>query len=376
MSYLKWFLFLPVNHLLPNCLRVWNLLIIVGVIPGIFVGFLMIRNPGGRNFDNRKPVDPALPCTDIDKPTTILNELQASFNSNATRLTPIVLYLARACDAVYASGETSVPRLFFDTKFDKVVPISSGPNAAIIGLKDKIAIVVFRGTDETKDWYTNLNSKWAPVEHGKLHSGFWSAYLSLKEEIVKTLSSRDLQQLWICGHSLGGAMALCCGYDFTNKTNFPLSGIITFGQPKLADGLLASHLNKALNGKYLAVIADKDPVTETVPFCHFCGNAVWFYGDKAYFDGGQIEAKKNIDSVFESGSPELGGVPFFQRVMTEEKLSQMQEKLRNEERPPSRNQNDPPVYGSSLPFFRDHNMSNYIAKLRAYFALNATDMMR
>lgn len=368
MKWLTSILNSPLKDLLPGKIRVWHILLLVVVV----VAVLKLRNPGGRPFDGNHPVTPPTPFVDIDDPNSILAALQTPFDADGSP-TPVVLHLARACEAVYANGETSVPRLFFDTRFDRVVPVGFESNSAVIGLKDDIGVVVFRGTDEINDWYTNLNLRWDSVEHGRLHSGFWSAYQSLREEIVKELTSRDLKQVWICGHSLGGAMALCCAYDLTTTNTVPLAGVVTFGQPKLADRPLASHISKSLSGRYLAVVADEDPVADTVPLCHFCGSAVWFDGDLVRFDRGRVEAMQDGPPVFGAGPEYEDGEPFFRDVMTEEELRRKQEMLQEEENPPPRNPDDPHVYASSLPFFRDHNMSNYIAKLQTYFASNNSD---
>ena len=354
----------PLKDMLSGKLRIWHLLILVVFVVVLLKG----RLPGGRPFDNELP-SPS-PIANIDDPEDILATLTSDFDSSAQPLeSPVVLHLARACDAVYANGATSVPKLFFDLKFDRVIPIGFGSNFVTVGIKDDIAVVVFRGTDEIKDWYTNLNVRWQPVTHGRLHSGFWSAYKSLREKIVKEIGSPDLKHIWVCGHSLGGAMALCCAYDLKNTTEFPLSGVVTFGQPKLADNALARQINSDLAGKYLAVVADEDPVADTVPLCHFCGNAIWFDGDRVRYDSGRVEAMQSNPPVYGDGPGDNADEPFFQDVMSEEELRQKQERLKEQENPPPRNPHDPPVYSSSLPFFRDHNMSNYIGKLRHYFAV-------
>lgn len=361
MKWLKSLLNSPLKDILPGKVRLWHLL--VAVIVGVAV--LIFRNPGGRPFDGNHPVTPPTPFVDIDDPKSILAALQTTFDADGPP-TPVVLHLARACEAVYANGETSVPRLFFDTGFDRVVPVGFGSNSAVVGLKDDIAVVVFRGTDEIKDWYTNLNVRWDSVKHGRLHAGFWSAYQSLREEIVKQLTSRDIKTVWICGHSLGGAMALCCAYDLSNSNTIPISGVITFGQPKLADRPLAAHLSNSLSGKYLAVVADEDPVADTVPLCHFCGSSIWFDGDRIRFDNSRTDVMQNGETVFGVGSQGEDDA-FFKDVMSEDELLQKQKDLAELEPQPF-NLDEPLVVKSSLPFFRDHNMSNYIAKLKNYFA--------
>src|SRR5690606_30279592 len=140
--------------------------ILLAAIAIVYV--LKTRPPGGRPFGNGE--SPLYPIDKIDDPNTVLATLKSQFNSSSQPMTsPIALYLARACDAAYGSGETTVPRLFFDLRFDQVVPIEVGSAFATVGIKDDIAVVVFRGTDQIDDWYANLHLQWHQLPPGRVH---------------------------------------------------------------------------------------------------------------------------------------------------------------------------------------------------------------
>ena len=69
-------------------------------------------------------------------------------------------------------------------------------------------------------------------------------------------------------------MAMCCAYDLEANEGMKVSGLVTFGQPKLADSGVAEYFATGLSGRYLAFINDRDPVCEPAPNCYPCGVGV------------------------------------------------------------------------------------------------------
>ena len=73
------------------------------------------------------------------------------------------------------------------------------------------AVVCFRGTQQPKDWLTNLNIDTIPIygstggEIGVMHEGFHKAYKSVEDEIYKQLGNFEGKPIYFTGHSLGGA---------------------------------------------------------------------------------------------------------------------------------------------------------------------------
>ena len=77
------------------------------------------------------------------------------------------------------------------------------------------AILAFRGTElNLKDIKADVKARLVDVKHKgkkeKMHSGYLSQFTSLRKDIEKALASDDVKglQLFITGHSLGGALAI------------------------------------------------------------------------------------------------------------------------------------------------------------------------
>lgn len=101
-------------------------------------------------------------------------------------------------------------------------------------------IVAWRGTQEVRDWVTDITfspqvcpSYLAPV--GKIHKGFLDAFECAKEKAeqnfneITNLISRDGKVPFLCGHSLGGALALIHAAELRSVK--PL--LYTYGMPRV-----------------------------------------------------------------------------------------------------------------------------------------------
>jgi len=155
---------------------------------------------------------------------------------------------------------------------------------------DDYAVLAFRGTDDLKDWMTNLNA--APArfswffegarEVGEVHSGFtlavrdsWKAIANAVDKVMprppatpdlKGLSTSAQPTLWLTGHSLGGALAVLCGAAFSMTTTIRLvSGVYTFGQPRVGLFNFCNNYNQLLRSKTFRFV-NKEDLVPRVPF--------------------------------------------------------------------------------------------------------------
>jgi hypothetical protein len=95
-------------------------------------------------------------------------------------------------------------------------------------------IYIFRGTDEGKDWWTNLVTHRLNKGGTHVHLGFWWGYRRVRDHI------KDDAVLFL-GHSLGGALAQLALIDYPNAS------AITFGAPMVGDAVLGKH-HRVVNG--------------------------------------------------------------------------------------------------------------------------------
>ncbi|PSN18721.1 hypothetical protein C7271_11075 [filamentous cyanobacterium CCP5] len=132
-------------------------------------------------------------------------------------------------------------------------------------------ILVFRGSQQLKDWKTNfkirlrefttLADQTAVLPKGYVHRGFLEAWHSVEKMVVHYLRkwwSPDTR-LWITGHSLGGALANMAALSLDCQ-GFTVSGLYTFGQPRIADWQLVRAANKRLGDRMFRYANNNDVV--------------------------------------------------------------------------------------------------------------------
>jgi pimeloyl-ACP methyl ester carboxylesterase len=333
------------------------------VIAGLVgvVAILVSRNPAGQEFEDDTTSREIVVVDDSNDKNLAM--LRAGIDSESRPFNaPVTLHLAELCHAVYSNPETTMPKLFFDLRFDSVRSIGDGTNKAVVAIKGDTSIVVFRGTDEIRDWLTNFDVRNVSLDHGNVHSGFWNAYQELRSDIVSALNEHQPKHIWVTGHSLGGAMAVCCAYDLEQTSELRINGLVTFGQPKLGDAKFAEHVDTVFLGRYFAFSNDNDPVVDLVPLCESCGSAIWFNRSKI-----MRSPRKRVSTgatYGNSGSNEDN--EFSLEVMSLDEFQKLRKKILAEKRPKETSSGQI-VVGSSLPIIRDHDMANYIDKLRIHF---------
>ena len=103
--------------------------------------------------------------------------------------------------------------------------------------------MVFRGTQDLLDWWTNMNVTWAELQGGvRVHSGFVEAYYTIREPLfaaVLRLLKGKPRPVYVAGHSLGGALAVMATAELANhdeaEVRDSIAACYTFGCPKAGD---------------------------------------------------------------------------------------------------------------------------------------------
>lgn len=139
-------------------------------------------------------------------------------------------------------------------------------------------VVAFRGTElKLQDWLTDLTGSLVPCQSGvgQVHSGFQTALNSVYSKIVSyvnQISIPDKSRLFVCGHSLGGALALLFANAWLHTTHTatkalpPLCEIYTFGAPRVGDQNFAAGYQQTSAAAHTYCWVDlQDPVTRVAP---------------------------------------------------------------------------------------------------------------
>jgi hypothetical protein len=135
--------------------------------------------------------------------------------------------------------------------------------------RDGILFIFFEGSVDFIDWindfiffrkripYKGTNKKI------RVHSGFLSSYLLVRDKIQEL--AKDVTDIVISGHSLGGAVAHLAGLDI--QYNFPEKNlnIVTFAAPRLGTKKFAESFNRRV-GDVTEAFENYGDVVPHLPF--------------------------------------------------------------------------------------------------------------
>ncbi len=139
-----------------------------------------------------------------------------------------------------------------------VCAVHTGAQALVCRDADCDIIVAFKGSSTPRDfledaeaWRTRWiwphgESETRPVE---VHHGFLADFEEISVDVVSQvkalLALKPAAQIYITGHSLGGALAIPCALEFARQ-GLPVAGVFTFGQPRVGNAAFAALYNGAL----------------------------------------------------------------------------------------------------------------------------------
>ena len=174
-------------------------------------------------------------------------------------------------------------------------------NGFLISLHEDFHVLSFRGTEPTKlvDMLTDaLVEKhiWSTNENEWVHRGFFLSLDVLWPRLFAHLSKLE-GDLYVTGHSLGGAMAVLAGRRILDsKLASPaLRGVYTFGQPMVGNLKFAQQSQK-LNLKLHRHVYDQDLVAYLPPIGVGAGDYVHFGNLYRAIEGGQEEVWDYVES--------------------------------------------------------------------------------
>ena len=124
--------------------------------------------------------------------------------------------------------------------------------SATIAVNDGILIVALRGSHSLANWATNIQiaKDPGPFNDTNVHQGFQDAlYPALLDIAMKAQEMRDNhQQIWITGHSLGGALAVLLTAMLLER-KIEISGLYTFAAPRVGNHKFQVQFDAKMSGK-------------------------------------------------------------------------------------------------------------------------------
>ncbi|QDS89692.1 Lipase (class 3) [Rosistilla ulvae] len=293
------------------------------------------------------PVPPVIADSDVEK-------LRQWWDSEGTANWPASEVLAEISDVAYETP-VDASRSLRGLGFDTVETVESNTMLGYVAIQDDVAVIAFRGSEnQTGDWLTNISRAPTRIADGDVHSGFWSRYQTLKRQIETALRGHDVQHLWVTGHSLGGALALCCAHDF-DANGRQVAGVMTFGQPMIARQSLADHIDDQLIGRYARFVNNDDFVARIPPSYRPSGRLVWFTPD-----GLKRSPRKRV--AF--GAPSDTEEPADIAEITPASDVELQQWVTDQQQPaPQVNDRGEVLLQGSSPYIADHSMVFYIEQV-------------
>lgn len=129
-------------------------------------------------------------------------------------------------------------------------------------------VISFRGTEpkEIRDWLSDLNVLKTSWKNSlSVHSGFLDAYLSVRNKVLAECANAQGRDIFLCGHSLGGAIADLAAIDLESLGMQPRR-IYTFGAPRVLSLFSARKARNVFQGRKFRVVNGND-IVPRVPIC-------------------------------------------------------------------------------------------------------------
>ena len=127
--------------------------------------------------------------------------------------------------------------------FELVRTFNEGSTQAFLARRDsdRMAVLVFRGTEATKfeDIKADLKAVTTRQADHKIHTGFLCAFNDVRDEVVSEVNKLDGYALYVTGHSLGGALALIATRELDTRG---LAACYTFGSPRVGSAEFGSPI--------------------------------------------------------------------------------------------------------------------------------------
>ena len=238
------------------------------------------------------PIYNKLQCGEIYCLTQIVDlpipdQKDQTFNVEVARfLADLIVRISRAVNEPFTEPHTLKNELLmYDSK--------KNPIFGVLWTNNSIAYIAFRGTMEPQEWMQNFtykqqhalflnNSKNSP----NIHSGFLEVYNNFRNNLIHKIKELKPTQIFIAGHSLGGAIATICGLDL--KILGYNTIVYNFASPRVGDDKFCDLVKNSNLPLYRIVntsdVAPTFPVSVSPnfddpekPFIYnHCGNAIYF----------------------------------------------------------------------------------------------------
>lgn len=190
------------------------------------------------------------------------------------------MYLGRACELAYLPAAEGAAA-FRDQLALQADLVSVRNTQVYVGQNDANIVLAFRGSeslatlDGFRDWLLTNARNFLILPEGQLgtdfaaagvgarfHSGFMTALADVWAEMFARVDrefTRSERPVWVTGHSLGGAIALLCGWRLQQQF-INVHQICTFGAPMIGNDAAAAAFAREFPDKIFRYVDAGDIV--------------------------------------------------------------------------------------------------------------------
>jgi len=182
-----------------------------------------------------------------------------------------ILYNVGLTDKVY-SEQKDIDFKALRLKLIKWIEEPKSDTQGFVAIKDKSIYIDWRGSSSKKDFQNDASiDKVHFIEEGeKVHIGFKTCWDAVKDETYKALEialstlggEGEVDNIVVCGHSLGGAITTLCAYQIYTiyKSNKIIS--CTIGSPRVGNKVFKANFDKS-SIESLRIVHNLDVVTRS-----------------------------------------------------------------------------------------------------------------
>jgi hypothetical protein len=141
-----------------------------------------------------------------------------------------------------------------------------------VAIKDKTIYIVWRGSSSKKDFQNDASIDKVPfVKDGeKVHIGFKSSWDAVKDETYKSFEKAlstlggegEVDNIVVCGHSLGAAVSTLCAYEIYSIYKSNKIICCTIGSPRVGNKVFKQNFDKS-SIESLRIVHNNDVVTHS-----------------------------------------------------------------------------------------------------------------
>jgi triacylglycerol lipase len=200
-------------------------------------------------------------------------------------------WLACASAAAY-SPRREIESLVLQTwRFHRFEFFEQHSTQGFLAADDKIVLVAFRGTElsDLQDVLDDAQATFTPFGDDDLkrevHSGFDAALARVSTEIeqqivsfINPVGGKRARQVFITGHSLGGALATLMFARLMLHGQRPVPTMYTYGCPRVGNSAFARELDRSYPERIHRIVNETDivPNLPPLPAFHHAGRLLSF----------------------------------------------------------------------------------------------------